>query len=312
MMQNILFPMRVMNITTKAGEGTHVGSNAIDVAGSNPGIESAFAPFTGVVRKVWPNGNTVWLESVEPVQFADGRQDYAVVSLTHDNSVTDLPVGRRIEQGEEFYQEGTAGNATGNHIHLEIGVGRFTGTGWHQIANGNWVINNSYPATSAFFLDGTTVLNGGGYEWKTLTGDDDMITKDDADLLRIINSEVKGYPFDETHAGQFDNQELNGWVGRSWRQLVREGWAASGGFRDIRKGAFDFTRKFQPIIAELEARPKEVVVEKPVEVIREVIKEVPVDRIVEKEVIKEVNVSDADRTAGELLLAGFKKLFGAK
>lgn len=311
-MQNILFPMKVMKITTRAGEGTHVGSNAIDIAGSDAGIESAFAPFTGVIKKIWANGNTVWFESVEPVQFADGRQDFAVVSMTHDNSIADLSVGRRIEQGEVFYQEGTAGNAYGNHIHLEIGAGKFSGSGWHQIANGNWVINNSYPAVSAFFLDGTTVLNGGGYAWKELKGDEDMITKDDVSLLRIINSEVKGYPFNETHAGQFDQQELAGWVGRSWRDLVSSGWDRSAEWRARRIEALSFSDQYRPQIADLEARPTEVTVEKPVEVIKEVIKEVPVERIVEKEVVREVIVGDADRTAGEMILVGLKKLFGAK
>jgi hypothetical protein len=169
MTQKILFPMEYMNITTGINEASHVGSNAIDCAGSDAGIDYVNAPFKGVIKKIYPFGHTVWLESLEPVEFADGTIDYATASFTHDNIVTDLSVGQVVQQWQIFYQEGTAGNATGNHIHLEIGRGRFTGTGWYQNANGNWVINNSYIPYNAFFLRDTIVINGRNYPWKKET-----------------------------------------------------------------------------------------------------------------------------------------------
>lgn len=165
-MQRILFPMQNLNITQKYGIGTHKQGFPIDNAGRDTGIESAFAPFDGVIKKVWVNGNSVWLESLEPVEYADGTKDYAVVMLTHDNDIRDLPVGKIIRQGEIFYQEGTAGNATGNHIHLEIGRGRFSGTGWQAIHN-QWTINNAYRPENAFFIqDSTNVINTAGLNFK--------------------------------------------------------------------------------------------------------------------------------------------------
>lgn len=165
-MQKILFPMDYMKITTGINEASHAGSNAIDSAGKDLGTENVFAPFTGTIRRIYDYGHTVWLESNEPVEFADGTKDFVVCSFTHDNIVSDLSVGQVIQQGQVFYQEGTAGQARGNHLHLEVGKGKFTGNGWYKNEEGNWVINNSYIPYNAFFLNGTKVINGYGYPWK--------------------------------------------------------------------------------------------------------------------------------------------------
>lgn len=162
-----VFPMSVMNITQGMESGTHAGSFAIDIAGRDSGKEWAFAPFTGVIKKKYANGNTVWLESVNPVEYADGSVDYMTVAMTHDNNIDRLKVGQVINQGVNFYQEGTAGNATGNHIHLGVGRGKFSGSGWYQNKYGYWVINNEIRPYDAFYLSGTEIINGGGYPWKT-------------------------------------------------------------------------------------------------------------------------------------------------
>lgn len=60
----------------------------------------------------------------------------------------------------------------------------------------------------------------------------------------------------------------------------------------------------------LKQKPTEVIIEKPVEVIKEV--QVPVEKIVEKEVIKEVVKGDDERTAGDLIAAGLKKILRIK
>lgn len=168
-MQSIYFPMKYLNITQGVGVGTHVGSNAIDSAGKDGGIDDVYAPYDAVVKKVWNNGNSVWLESIEPVQFADGSVDFATSFYTHDNSISDVSVGRRLKQGETFYQEGTAGDAKGNHVHMEIAKGKFQGSGWYLNPYGYWVLYNSVRPESAFFLKkDTIVINGYGYNWKVI------------------------------------------------------------------------------------------------------------------------------------------------
>ncbi len=165
-MQKLLFPMPYMNITQGYGYGSHKGTFAIDVAGSDSGVDYLVAPFTGVIKKKWANGNSVWLESTEPVLFADGTVDYATCCFTHDNNISDLTIGQVIQQGARFYEEGTAGNASGNHVHLEVAKGRYTGTGWYLNGDGVWTLNNSVAPQNSFWLKDITVLNNGGYAWK--------------------------------------------------------------------------------------------------------------------------------------------------
>ena len=158
MSQSALFPTKYVNLTQKWGGGTHRYGYPIDVAGKDTGIDNFYAPFDGVVKKIWENGHTVWLESTSKVKYADGTTDYATLSFTHDNKITDLKVGQVIKQGQVFYQEGTAGIATGNHVHLECSKGKFTGTGWYQAPNGQWVINNPYRPDKMLWLKSSNVV----------------------------------------------------------------------------------------------------------------------------------------------------------
>lgn len=170
MSQKAIFPMKYLNVTQGYGTGTHKGTFALDLAGKDTGIDNVAAPFDAVVKKIWNNGHTVWLQSTSKVLYADGRVDYATMSFTHDNSIATLFVGQKIKRGQVFYQEGKAGNATGNHVHMEAGRGKFVGTGWHLNTYGYWTINNPYPLHRLLWLPaGTVVKKSGGYKWKKTT-----------------------------------------------------------------------------------------------------------------------------------------------
>ncbi len=186
-----VFPMEYLNVTQGYGSGTHRGTYAIDIAGKDKGIDNLFAPFTGVVKKIWPNGNTVWLESLGDVETPSGYVGSLLLMVTHDNYVSDLRVGQIINQGVNFYQEGTAGQATGNHAHLEIAKGVFTKTGWYQNAYGYWTLYNSVPPQELLYLSGTHIINGGGYNWKTKEQGEDIM-KPTEDQVRDVFSRYMG------------------------------------------------------------------------------------------------------------------------
>ena len=106
------------------------------------------------------------------------------VLTIHDNDITNLKVGDIVKQGVVYYNEGTSGNATGNHIHLSTGKGKFTGNGWYKNSYGNWCINNQIEVNKALFLLNTTkILDDGGMKW-TIT---DSLTQD-----YIIYTVVRG------------------------------------------------------------------------------------------------------------------------
>ena len=53
-MEKPLYPSPYMRITQGYGIGTHKNSYAIDDGGSDSGIDFILAPFTGVIKKIYP------------------------------------------------------------------------------------------------------------------------------------------------------------------------------------------------------------------------------------------------------------------
>ena len=166
-----LFPMDYMNISQGVnGSYSHKGSNALDLCGKDGGIDNVKAPFTCVVKRKYTDsagGVTVWIQSKNKVYYADGTLDYMTMLFIHDNDTSDLYVGQVIPQGKTFFQEGTAGYATGNHVHMECGRGQFSGAGWYENSYGVWTISNTITPWSALMVsDSVKRINDYGYAWQ--------------------------------------------------------------------------------------------------------------------------------------------------
>lgn len=163
-----IFPMKYVRITQAWGPKTltHKYGYPIDNAGKDTGIDNCYAPFDGVIKKIYKNGNSVWLESVEPIEWANGVKDHVVFMATHDNNVSDLRVGQIVKQGQTFYQEGT-NNAVGNHVHIEFGRGKYLPEGWYQAPNGQWVIKNpAKPTDIVYITDSNVIIQTSGLKFK--------------------------------------------------------------------------------------------------------------------------------------------------
>lgn len=169
-MEKPLYPSKVMRITQGYNIGSHIDSYAIDEAGIDGTISYLHAPFTGIIKKIYtPDANEVWLESVEPVEYPDGTIDYMTIMFAHSNDISNLFVGKKIAKGEQFYSEGTKGQTTGNHCHIECGKGKFTGTGWYKNSSGNYSINNGKKPEDCLWIDESiTVINKNNYEFKRI------------------------------------------------------------------------------------------------------------------------------------------------
>ena len=169
--QDVLFPMEYMNVTQgNNGQFSHMGVNALDLAGKDTGRDLFYAPFD--VKCVATGdrnteGNAAFWESTQKVRFADGTIDYATIMVLHDNSLSGIYPGVRYTQGTQIGQEGTAGFATGNHNHFEIAKGKFNHK-YDQNKFGVFHLPKSISADKACFVDNTTILNGNGMKWKKL------------------------------------------------------------------------------------------------------------------------------------------------
>ena len=191
-MEKPIFPSEYMRITQGYNIGTHKDSYAFDNAGIDSGISELYAPFTGIIKKIYPNdANEVWLESIEPVEYPDGTIDYMTIMFAHDNDISNLFVGKRINQYETFYHEGTKGNVTGNHCHIECGKGKYTGTGWHKNNSGYWSINNGKkPEDCLWINDNIKVINNNNYNFKKIsTNSVDKIKEEK--IEKIVEKEDK-------------------------------------------------------------------------------------------------------------------------
>lgn len=165
----VLFPMQYMNITQGVnGKFSHKGDMALDLAGKDTGIDPIFMPCT--MKVVWkdPKIGGVLYESTKKVHMADGTEDYIHMMTLHDNKISDLAMGKTFKQGQETGDEGTAGRATGNHVHLVFGKGKYTG-GYPMKQNsyGTWVLPKQIDPRNVMFINGTTIKNDLGYNFKT-------------------------------------------------------------------------------------------------------------------------------------------------
>lgn len=167
-MQKPMYPCKVIRITQIDHEGSHSACWAVDEAGVDGGISNFIMPFDGIVKKIYKaDANEVWIESKEKVEYPDGTIDYMTIMFAHDNDVSDLWVGKEIKAGTVFYQEGTKGKAYGNHVHFEVGKGKFTGSGWYQDASGAWSIINGKKATDCLWIDDSyTIKDTRGYNFR--------------------------------------------------------------------------------------------------------------------------------------------------
>lgn len=166
-----MFPMDYLQITQTSHEGSHLCNWAIDLGGQDRGIDDFYAPFTLRIVRIQEGYNIVWGQSVEKVHLANGGLDYVTVLLEHDDSIEGLYVGQVVQQGEVFYQEGMAGNATGNHVHVEFGLGPYVDEGSFHAEDGRVACNNGIAANEILFLTQSTQMidqEDGGFTWKTL------------------------------------------------------------------------------------------------------------------------------------------------
>lgn len=172
MMANYLtFPMKTLRIT-QSYNGTYSHKHhtygkpvdfPIDVGGADGGRDWVYCPCDAMkIVRIYGVGNsganTVWLTSTTPVKFANGRTDYATMLCIHpnDDDLRKLHTGQIFKRGQAMFREGTNGRATGNHIHMSVGIGTKIGNGWLRNTNGAWTLTTSggpLKPENAFYVD---------------------------------------------------------------------------------------------------------------------------------------------------------------
>lgn len=159
--QNSMFPMDVMYITQgESGDFSHSKAKAIDyihLTKSGVRTRSAwyYAPADMTVIQAGSAG-TMWATDQE-VNTPTGTKRMCYM-FWHDNNHSNYKVGDKRKQGEKCGQTGTAGFATGDHLHIEVMNGA------------NFDKSNAVHNWDAFFINETEIVVDFGYPWKTADG----------------------------------------------------------------------------------------------------------------------------------------------
>lgn len=83
---------------------------------------------------------------------------------------------------------------------------------------------------------------GGCSGWLRLKQGGSMATKVTKETLRMIHSEMEGWPYKEVHAGKFDAQFWASWGGQDLEACMWDKWNKNEPYRNTREEALDYWR----------------------------------------------------------------------
>lgn len=137
-MNNLVFGMKMINISQLPGGSYSHPNGALDMVGSDNGIDFWFAQgYWKAIAGPWGNGTYFFMScdakgAPAAVHCADGKDRIVTLALTHSaRQYVRTQVGKVYGTGTPMYEEGTVGqNVTGNHIHVEVADGIRTGKSW--------------------------------------------------------------------------------------------------------------------------------------------------------------------------------------
>ena len=167
----MLFPLEYMNISQgEYGDLSH--ALAMDFLGWNASGRvyqcPYYAPCTCKCVTHFGSDNATW-ESVNPVHCADGVIRKVTFAFNHDASPP--AVGTIINQGQLIGHTGTAGQVTGDHVHINTATGSYDG---YQLIPGTqltaYELKNSDHIYDICYVNNTVLYNDYGYNWQVYQG----------------------------------------------------------------------------------------------------------------------------------------------
>lgn len=176
--QLCVYPLEVMGLSQLMFTGpSHMGRPAIDDAGRGIGKCTAGAPFDALIlwKKPYGSKTGILITNTRTVLCPHEKLGFVImpprtanVLLWHDDDTSNLQEGQRIPQGTPFYTEGTADNASGNHIHIMVSFGEWDGNyPMDYLPKYNsYTLRNAVEPYNFFFVNDTVRRRDGGYPWK--------------------------------------------------------------------------------------------------------------------------------------------------
>ena len=166
----MLFPLEYLYMSQdEGGDYSHLYTYSIDFLGwgANGRIYQCpyYAPCSCVCKQVG-SGSVVW-ESTDKVHYPDGTLAKVTFSCHHDNnpiaSLNDI-----FTQGDLIGHTGTAGNVTGDHLHLNTAKGTYQG--FYDVGTGHYQLRNSTHIYNTCYVNDTVIRQGYGHNWRVYQG----------------------------------------------------------------------------------------------------------------------------------------------
>lgn len=167
----LLFPLEYLYMSQdEGGDYSHLYTYSIDCLGwgANGRVFRCpyYAPCT--LRCVRVTSNSIVWQSLNRVHFADGTLDYVTINFVHDNNLSVHFVNEIIQQGDLIGHTGTAGNVTGDHVHINTARGTYQG--FYDVGTGHYQLVNSTHVYDTLYVNDTIILQGYNHNWKTYDG----------------------------------------------------------------------------------------------------------------------------------------------
>lgn len=169
----LLFPLEYMYMSQdEGGNYSHLYTYSIDFLGYDANGRVYHCPYYApcsckCVQVSNSGGNSRCYTSLNKVHWPDGTFDYVTFNMVHDNNPISS-LNDTFTQGDLIGHTGTAGNVTGDHLHLNVAKGSYQG--FYDVGTGHYQLRNSKHIYNAMYVNDTVIRQGYGHNWRVFQG----------------------------------------------------------------------------------------------------------------------------------------------
>ena len=166
----MLFPLEYLYMSQdEGGDYSHLHTYSIDLLGWGATGRITHCPYYAPCscKCVQASTGSRVFESLNKVHLPDGRLTKVCFHCAHDNNPV-ASLNQTFTQGDLIGHTGTAGNVTGDHLHLNTAIGTYKG--FYDVGTGHYQLKNSSHVYNTCYVNDTVIRQGYGHNWRVYQG----------------------------------------------------------------------------------------------------------------------------------------------